>query len=106
VGELATGLGISLGWASRVADELVTNGMAVRERDPADRRIVHLRLTASAREFGEEMYRVHSEAIGQALGRTEPADRAVIVDFLARLAEQYERHTLPAEKADCSPPGA
>jgi DNA-binding MarR family transcriptional regulator len=101
VGELATALDVSLGWASRVVDELVTNGLAERERDPADRRIVHLRLTPTARAFGEEIYRVHAEAIERALEPTEPTDREVIFSFLARLAEEYERHASQREKSDC-----
>jgi len=44
VGQLASGLGISYGWASRVVEEMEKAGYLTRERDDDDRRVVRVRL--------------------------------------------------------------
>jgi len=48
VGQLASGLGISYGWASRVVEELEAAHYLVRERDTDDRRVVRVRLNPDA----------------------------------------------------------
>lgn len=48
IGELAEGVGASLGWASRIADELSSMGLLSRIRDERDRRIVRLQLLLRA----------------------------------------------------------
>src|SRR5205809_1238956 len=50
IGELAEALAVSPAWASRLAEELVVAGYAVRERDHDDRRVARLRLTPAMRE--------------------------------------------------------
>jgi DNA-binding MarR family transcriptional regulator len=86
VGQLATGLGISRGWASRVAEELVERGHAAREGDPGDRRVVHLRLTDRSLAEIERAYRWRGDVVAAALAEHAPAERAAIRQFLRQVA--------------------
>ena len=72
VGQLASGLGISYGWASRVVDELEAAHYIVREHDPSDRRVVRVRLDDAALEQVERAYAWRGEAVERAL---EPLSR-------------------------------
>jgi DNA-binding MarR family transcriptional regulator len=91
IGELADGLGISLGWASRVVSELEASGMVVRTPDPGDRRIVHVSLTPGATEIVERAYRWRAEAIDRALAPLDPAGRAAVRTFLRHAVEELPR---------------
>jgi DNA-binding MarR family transcriptional regulator len=94
VGQLAAGLGISRGWASRVADELVTRGHAARESDPVDRRVVHLRLTEGSLAEIERAYRWRGDVVAAALAEHGPAERAAIRRFLQRVASELEAEAM------------
>jgi DNA-binding MarR family transcriptional regulator len=87
IGQLAQGLGISQGWASRVVDELERAGYVERERDPADRRVVRVRLTPMAVERVERAYRWRGGAVEAALSGMEPEERAAVATFLRRFIE-------------------
>jgi DNA-binding MarR family transcriptional regulator len=86
VGQLATGLGISRGWASRVADELVERGRAEREADPDDRRVVRLRLTERALAEIEQAYRWRGDVVAAALDGLDPSGRDAVRRFLREVA--------------------
>lgn len=86
VGQLAVGLGISRGWASRVVDELVERGRVRREPDAGDRRVVRLRLTDAALAEIERAYRWRGDVVGAALGGLEPEEREAVRRFLREVA--------------------
>jgi DNA-binding MarR family transcriptional regulator len=88
IGQLAANLDVSDGWASRVVNELVTSGMAVREQDPVDRRVVHVSMAPDARTHVESAYRWRSEAIERALRAFDPGERALVVEFLRRTVHE------------------
>ena len=88
VGELADGLGISMGWASRVVSELEASGMVVRASDPSDRRVVRVTLTPEAIEVVEHAYRWRADAIDRALAPLDDAARASVREFLRRAVEE------------------
>ena len=90
MGELAEGLDISLSWASRVVDELVESGRVERVRDPDDRRVIHVRLTATARAIAERMLQQRGRVVANALASVAPAERPAILQFLRRLAPAVE----------------
>ncbi len=92
VGELAEGVGVSLGWASRVADELVAVGLLERIRDDRDRRVVQLQLTARASVISDRLWSDREEAIVAALSEVFPEERPVIARFLRRLTAELELH--------------
>jgi len=87
VGGIASGLGISAGWASRLVEELEERGYVVRERDPADRRVVHVRLSPDAVEEVSRVYRWRDEAVARALVGLDAEGRAAVGRFLAALVE-------------------
>ena len=87
VGQIAAGLGISFGWASRVVDELEAAHYLLRERDAQDRRIVHVRLDPSAAEYVERAFRWHGEAVQAALDPLPPGGHDAVRLFLRRLID-------------------
>jgi DNA-binding MarR family transcriptional regulator len=99
VGELAEGIGISLGWASRVADELVSIGLLDRIRNEHDRRVVQLQLTQSASGICERLWSDREGAIVAALSEVSPEERPVIAQFLRKLATELELHTSKASRS-------
>lgn len=94
IGELAEGLGISLGWASRVVSELEASAMVVRTPDRADRRIVHVSLTPKAGAIVERAYLWRAEAIERALAPLDPAGRAAVRLFLRHAVDELPRARL------------
>jgi len=95
VGQLAVGLGISRGWASRVAEELVERGHVARETDLADRRIVHLRLTERSLAEIERAYRWRGDVVQVALAEHDPATRDAIRRFLRRVVADLSNRAAP-----------
>jgi len=95
VGQLADGLGISRGWASRVAEELVERGHVAREGDPDDRRVVHLRLTERSLAEIERAYRWRGDVVAAALAEHGPGERDAIRRFLRRVATDLASEANP-----------
>jgi DNA-binding MarR family transcriptional regulator len=87
VGQLASGLGISYGWASRVADELEVAHYVVRERDTDDRRVVRVRLNPDALDEVERAYRWRGQVVQEALEPLPDAERESVRLFLRRVTE-------------------
>ena len=94
IGELAEGLGISIGWASRVVSELEASAMVVREPDQTDRRIVHVSLAPEASAIVERAYLWRAAAIDRALAPLDPAGRAAVRTFLRRAVDELPRSRL------------
>ncbi len=86
IGELATGLAISYGWASRVVSELEAEGMLDRRVDPSDRRVVRVSLTDEAMDMVERTYRWRGEAVERALAGLDADERRTVMDFLRRVS--------------------
>lgn len=90
VGGLASGIGVSVGWASRIVEELEECSYVVRERDPDDRRVVWVRLSPDAIADVEGAYRWRDDAVERALRGLGPAERAAVRGFLASLVDALE----------------
>lgn len=88
MGELAAQLGMSPGWASRVVEELVATGFVERHPDPADRRIVHVRVSPAALGVVEAAYRWRVDAFERALAGLDDAGRRSVRAFLVRVIEE------------------
>jgi DNA-binding MarR family transcriptional regulator len=99
MGQLAEGMGISKGWASRVVEELETAAIVERAGDPADRRVVRVRLAASAREAVGVAYRWRMEPIERALAGLDPVQRRAVRTFLARLIDELTAADAAGEPA-------
>jgi DNA-binding MarR family transcriptional regulator len=85
IGGLAAGIGVSVGWASRIVEELEARRFVVRDRDPADRRVVWVRLSEEAIADVEGAYRWRDDAVARALAGMAPAERAAVRRFLEAL---------------------
>jgi len=93
VGALARGLGVSMGWASRVVEELEAAGLVGRRRDPADRRIAWIRLTDDSRARVEAEYRWRGDAVERALATYSPEERRIINGFIRSLTDELLAET-------------
>jgi DNA-binding MarR family transcriptional regulator len=87
ISQLAAGMGVSQGWASRVVDEMERAGYLERERDPDDRRVVRVRLVPAAVERVEMAYRWRGDSVEEALEGVSPAERAAVTAFLRRFVD-------------------
>jgi DNA-binding MarR family transcriptional regulator len=87
IGQLAMGIGVSQGWASRIVDEMERAGYVERQRDPADRRVVRVSLVPAAVERVERVYRWRGDAVEAALDGLSDADRAAVIAFLRRFVD-------------------
>jgi MarR family transcriptional regulator, organic hydroperoxide resistance regulator len=97
--ELADHLGVTLGTASVAIDRLVKRGYVSRVPDDADRRRIHLRLTAA----GARVCAAHSvldpELVDQLLGVLSGDDRRRALDGLELLASAATRASQRSEHA-------
>jgi DNA-binding MarR family transcriptional regulator len=87
VGQLASGLGISYGWASRVVEELESTGYLIRERDTDDRRIVRVRLNPAKLGDVERAYEWRGRAVEEALEPLSESEQGAVRLFLRRVTE-------------------
>ena len=99
ISELAEAVGISLGWASRVVEELEASGHVQRERDRDDRRIVRVSLTPVVQSLAEGTFRERGRVVAEALGAVDPGERVAVERFLERLAAGFERLAGPVGAA-------
>jgi DNA-binding MarR family transcriptional regulator len=88
IGDLARGLGVSYGWASRIASELESSGLVERRTDAGDRRVVHVALAPSAVEVIEQAYRWRGGAIERALEPLDERGREAVRVFLRRATRE------------------
>ncbi len=95
IGQLAAGLGVSQGWASRLVDEMERAGYVARERDPADRRVVRVSLVPAAVERVEKAYRWRGDAVEAALEGLSPEERAAVAVFLRRFVDEVRASSRP-----------
>jgi DNA-binding MarR family transcriptional regulator len=96
VGQLASGLGISYGWASRVVEELGAARYVTRERDADDRRVVRVRLNPAAREEVERAYQWRLNNVEEALHPLAESEREAVRVFLRRMTDLL--HTGQSER--------
>jgi DNA-binding MarR family transcriptional regulator len=87
VGQLASGLGISYGWASRVVEELGAAHYVTRERDADDRRVVRVKLNPDVREEVERAYQWRSNDVEEALKPLAECEREAVRAFLRRMTD-------------------
>ena len=90
VTELADVLGVTASTMSLNLKRLVDEGLVVRQRDPADRRVMNVRLTAAgsgARGHGDGFDRARAAAV---LGRLRSDQRQRVVDAVLLLADSAD----------------
>jgi DNA-binding MarR family transcriptional regulator len=91
VGELAKGLVLTLGWASRIAEALAWDGLVDCVRDKRDRRLVHVKLTEKGVSTACVLSASLKGPVVTALGEMQPEQRKVIRKFLQRFTTELNR---------------
>jgi DNA-binding MarR family transcriptional regulator len=90
--QLASVLRLSSGGATALVQRLEREGHVTREPHPRDRRSVLLRLTPEIESRAGEALAPLVAEIDALTARLSEPERAVVADFLARVAEAGERH--------------
>jgi DNA-binding MarR family transcriptional regulator len=90
VGEVASGVGVSLATASELIDRLVEHGWIERGVNPSDRRQVHLWLTPPAVEVGDLIHDRQRAQMAAAFARLTEDERAGFVHGLRALVDSLE----------------
>ncbi|MEZ7124039.1 MarR family winged helix-turn-helix transcriptional regulator [Nonomuraea sp. AD125B] len=85
VRELAEALLMKTSNASAMITQMTAAGLLRRERDPADRRVLHLHLTDEARRRVEEAHDLFTGSVLRAFGSLGEDDRAAIAAALPAL---------------------
>ncbi len=92
--DLADGLGISYPAATKTVERLVKKGLVVRESDPADRRVVRVRLTEPGAQLIRDIDGARSQMLTTVLASLEPGDRDSLMRgmsaFIAAALKQVE----------------
>jgi DNA-binding MarR family transcriptional regulator len=85
MGQVAEALGLSRPGVTSTVSRLVAEGLVVRERAEADKRLLHARLTPAGRERFDAAARTHDEMIAHLLSLLGD-DAAAVTDALARVS--------------------
>ncbi len=91
--ELARDLDVSESATTAAADRLVRQGLAERQADPTDRRVVRLALSERGRAFTEKFHRARRGQIEEAFKVLLDAQIRAFVDVLTTLAAAEEPPT-------------
>lgn len=76
---------------STLVNQLVANGMLLREPDPVDRRAARLQVTEEARERMARWRERRASLVGAVFGELTDADRAAVEAALPALRRMLER---------------
>jgi len=71
-----------------LVDNLEREGLAIRERDTTDRRIVYVRLTPAGEEMFDRIYPGHLERIHEAMSPLTPAECEQLVMLLQKVSAE------------------
>ena len=93
MGEFADGLEIGRAAATELAARLIDKEVAVREPDPADRRIIHLRLAGTAEGYAESVIAQWRDQLEEAFALYPGIDPETLVAFLRTLITQLKGRT-------------
>lgn len=91
VSEFARGLGISLARASRVVDDLVRDGLVLRDRSEEDRRQLKLQLTPQALQVTNLMWDNRKVPIRKTLDGFTADEMSVVHRFLGSIIDNYKQ---------------
>ena len=84
---LADALNVTSSTATRMCDRLIRKGLVRRRTARADRREVHITLTAAGKELVDEVTRRRRIEISEILAKIPEPDQAAIIDLFDKLAE-------------------
>lgn len=85
MGELARRVGVTEKTITGIVDRLEREGYAQRERDPADRRVVHARLTPRGKETADRIHGQAHENLSTFLSLLDPEERTALLRIFEKL---------------------
>lgn len=91
ISQLAEHIGVDQPRASRLVQQAVEAGHAVREADPGDARRTRVRLTASGEQLVHGVRSRQREHASTALAALAPSERAELLRLMAKLAQAWPR---------------
>jgi DNA-binding MarR family transcriptional regulator len=83
--DLAVAEGVTQPGMTQLVSRLERDGLAERRPDPADGRVVVVRITAAGREFVRRRRATRAQRLSELLAHVPPADRAALVGALPAL---------------------
>jgi len=92
--ELARALEHDPGALTRVLDKLVEKGLAVREPQAGDRRVLNLRLTRSGEELWAQFFAHYERVHAHAVRDLSAAERKQLTELLTRVADALDKPML------------
>ncbi|NLE22414.1 MAG: MarR family transcriptional regulator [Actinobacteria bacterium] len=93
--EFAAGLEISPAAASELVARLIEKGVARREADPDDRRVVLVRLAGAAERYAESTHREWQRHIDVVFQRHPAIDSGTLIAFLTDLTSELKGSSRP-----------
>lgn len=100
MGELATEMQVLPSTLTNIADALETKGMAVRERDPQDRRASRLRLTETGTAKRKEVIQKGAQIFTEISGLTHP-ETETISALMLKVIHNIKANGLPEGAKPC-----
>lgn len=79
--QLAVAVGVSLPSISTKVDKLEKDGLVIRQRSMADRRVVQVRLTPAGQQIMQSHIDTRTRVLRQALADFDNADKKTIIAF-------------------------
>lgn len=95
---LAAGLDLSQPTASRVLQQLETEGLVRRQADDNDARVSLYVSTAKGRRALEKVHGYHVDTLTAALADVDPRRRAALAGAVTELVQRLHRHDVPTRR--------
>ncbi len=71
-----------------VIEQLCEKGLILKERDPVDKRVFNLSLTAAGRHFMDEIYPLHHEKVRQVFDRLSAEEEKTLQTLLKNIGKE------------------
>lgn len=95
---LTRSLNLDKAWLSRTTDNMVTNGLVIKQRHPDDRRALLIQLTENGRQTAQVLNEQLNAQSTRVLQRLQTEDRAQAIRILQAIEEALEKEV---ETAPC-----
>jgi len=101
---LADKAGVTRATMTGLIDTLVKDGLAVRETDPTDRRLVRITATGAGRELIEETFPRYLRFIGEIMSVLSPEEQTGLARLLQKLQAGMDAASAVPATGDASEP--
>lgn len=95
---LAQALDLSQPTASRVLQQLETDGFVDRQASDTDGRVSHYVVTPAGRRALDRVHHYHVSQLSEALADVDPKHRATLAAAVTELVERLHRNDLPSAR--------